>query len=791
MATLDELLAQSDPEQAGTVTPPGQPPMGMSLDDMLRQSDPELQGGRSHIRSEPITPEEEAQQRLNELIDRTPIRKKRSLVPQGVGAAAGSLAFERIASNLTQNLPPHLKYLGVPIRAGGAILGAAFGGAGGRGFQQVATGKVGEGFAGEQLESAGQEALSEVGGIAAGGLLGRALSGGIARGRQLPGMERLSRKLTEAGKRTKGVGVAAKTRLSLKKGEAGLPQGQRGQSVLTGLENFLASSMIGGGKLKRTLKLANPEALNTMKKEMIDQLWREAGGRVSKDEIAEEISQVLNKNIGDFHQRFATGILNGKKPLDPQVIENVVRGARETVVGVNKEIVTRAYTKVDDLAKASGISSQEAGDIVPLNSAFEAAQRVKDKWTPLGESPARTNMLELADIILTGPQKTFVENADKGIRAQLKSQARKLEQVGSRSKDPTLEKGIKSITDAVDQDLKVALDRFDPAVNDALLDARNAARKNIEFEKQPFVKQIHRLLDSAQPEALIKHIFKDGSPKSVELAEKALGKETVSELADTWLNQQVTESLKSGTSIGREMTKRLNKMGGPALERIFGKGKTDDLYAVAKMFNTEGAAFFEKRSVKSALNLVDSNPNLIANRVIQKDNTQSLLKWKKQLGTKRFDVVRAAWVDDALKSGNFNKTLNDLGDKMLKNTFTDPQVLRDLKDIGRLDEILGQTSEGSSVLVKILEASAIGGLIADTGKAIRGGAATIIGGFPVLGFLLTNKTSTRWIAKGVRNPRRLQEFAAKAGAALVRAERVRRIEAGNIGPQGEFHFPPF
>ena len=792
MTTLDELLAQPAPNEAGQIVPPGKPPMGMSLDDMLKLPDPTIERDSypgdsvSSLRSEPLTELEEARQRLNELIDRTPVKKQRSTILPAVLGTTGSMLGEFSAVKAAQHLPPRLKFLGIPIKIAGAIAGAFTGGYSAVGYQQLASDDIREGSWKEQVTGGLREARDEILGQGGGSLVGRVLSGGLpgVKGTAFPDADRLSGELTEAGKRiAPGSPVALQRDLSdnalkaLHEGKAGLTEGERGHSSATKVEKFIRSA-IGGGRLNTQIQDLNPAALDQLKREMVDRYWNDVGGRENADDVANEIGLVLDNQFDSFRNRFSTAILNGKKPLDSQVVGDVVQASRDTVSEYNRKNVSAAYKDVEELALQSGIPDIEVGSIVPLDETIRVATEGFEKWD---KKPRNTKLKdEMTNLyleVLTGPSKTTIEDADKGLRGDLLAKARDLLTPGTRSLNPTKSAAIKDLADAARIDLKTSLDRFDPAINEALLTARTKAAKNIQLEQHPFVKKMHTLLDSSQPEKLINHIFRDGSPSGIELAQRALGKETVAELGDTWLNKQMTEAMANKQSIGIDFKKRLNKLGRPSLDKIYGKNKTNDLYAVASGFKKEGSKFLENKVVKSAMNLVEGNPKLVAHRIIQKDNTKLMAKWREKLGPKRFEKVQAVWLDDAISKGNFSNNLNDLGDKMLKETFNSPGHLEHLQDIARLDRNLGLTGDGSSVLAKLIQASSLTAFITAPGTAIKSTAGLVGGGMYSLGRLMAHKPSAKWIARGVDDPRKLTEYTRRAVTELGRHTRALVQEA--------------
>ena len=156
------------------------------------------------------------------------------------------------------------------------------------------------------------------------------------------------------------------------------------------------------------------------------------------------------------------------------------------------------------------------------------------------------------------------------------------------------------------------------------------------------------------------------------------------------------------------------------------------------------------------------------------------MKWKSRLPKQTYRKALATWVDETMQKGQggLKNTIDNMGDKMLREMFPDPKHLQDIKDIGRIDDIIAKSQGSNSVLAPLLEASAIAGVAGSPVRAVQSGAATILTGLPITGALLTNKKSAQWLAKGMRNPRKLQFFMAKATAELVRHSKAMSREIG-------------
>ena len=463
--------------------------------------------------------------------------------------------------------------------------------------------------------------------------------------------------------------------------------------------------------------------------------------------------------------------------MGPDVVGLTVDAARESVVKANKKIVSAAYDNVDTLAKASGIASQEVGNIVPLKQTTDIAKREFKRWEAKPrETTLRKEMMDLYDSVLNGPAKTTVEDADQGLRSDLLKKARKLETDGTRSLDPVKTAAIDQLAQAAKADLSSALSKYDPAISTALDAARKAARENIEFEKLPFVRSLSKMVDDATPEKLIPAIFTDATPTKIDLAVKALGQQTVSDLADTWLHKTVEEAMTDQKSIGLSLRKKLDKMGRPSLEKVFSKTKVDDLYAMSKLYEREGAKFLEAKAVKGALSVADSNPTALGSKIFQADNTARLVQWKAELGPKTYNKVLASWVDESMKSGGLQKTLDDLGPKMLKEMFPSPKHLQDIMDIARIDGTLSKTSGGASVLAHIMEGGALLGMAQSPIKSLRAGSAGVIADLPIMGALLSHKASAKLLAQGVKNPKQFSMYLDKATAELLRYSKATAAE---------------
>ena len=136
-----------------------------------------------------------------------------------------------------------------------------------------------------------------------------------------------------------------------------------------------------------------------------------------------------------------------------------------------------------------------------------------------------------------------------------------------------------------------------------------------------------------------------------------------------------------------------------------------------------------------------------------------------------FNSLRAAWMDNKFKTADkkLSTIVNEMGDT-LDTIFPDREHVRAIKDIATMDDVVSKTMKSeTTMLPRLIEAGIVAGMATRPAKTLQGGAATAITGFGLMGALLSHKKSAVWLAKGVKNPDKMEFYTSQAINALIRS----------------------
>ena len=320
-----DLLQQSyaeDNSQGGAMAQLNQRGFGSQQADTPQQG--VVPGG---IASYPVSPQEERDAWLREEIangniEPTPPsfwQKVYSELPQmageEVGAAAGAYGGARAAARLPSGHP----LLKGGLIAGGAMVGAGVGAMGGKGYQQAyrmtKPGSKSMSFNDiykEQLWSGVEGAVSEgLGrGVIAGGT--KALKTGVGQKmlapfqkELIPGIERLDAILKRAGRTLPPKEAAALTEhardLLAGHGSFLTAAGKTQARSIDFVENAVEQSIFGGNRLFQLKRFLHPVTYKHAVKEMSDKFWKNAGERMSPQEVGQLWVDTITKERGVQH----------------------------------------------------------------------------------------------------------------------------------------------------------------------------------------------------------------------------------------------------------------------------------------------------------------------------------------------------------------------------------------------------------------------------------------------------------------------------------------------------------
>ena len=402
-------------------------------------------------------------------------------MPRQVGATATALAFERAARPLARQVQHPLGQAG--IRLGAGVLGAIFGGAGGKGFQQTFRMNqpgakaitLGELFT-EQAIAGIESGVEEV--------IGRGLAKGIGIGTRAIG-----RRIVAPGARE-----AAKL---LRKSGLGITLAQATDNRLIDLmESIAEGSLLGGGRLQKLKTILTPKAIKKAVSFLSDD-FAEATGRLAPEEIGDIVLDTLSKKNTAF-----------------------------------KRASRSVYKQVDNLIRRTG----GAGDIVDVSVLKRFAQsRLQAKVRVLRSATGDT----LLDSIVNLPDRITFKQASS-LRSALLTQARNM----SVTKDVTL--GItKQLSKMSDNAIDKAGRQLSGDALDMWRFANKFHREGKQVFNSKLIRSLAKTLPD-NPERAIPRIFQKGATKQIKLLKNTVDPPTWNALKHGYL-ESILNKAKSPT----------------------------------------------------------------------------------------------------------------------------------------------------------------------------------------------------------------------------------------------------
>lgn len=398
----------------------------------------------------------------------------------------------------------------------GGVIGAGIGGAGGKGYQQayrmtrpgarpMPLGRLYK----EQAKAAGVSMAEEAGGRLVVGAAGKVLA--PFKRRLIPG--------------------AAKVSKVLAKRKAILTPAQATESrIVDTLEGMAEKSFIGGGKLQRLKRVAQPAALK---------------GYI--DDVVKAISK------------------GARKELSPEDVGTLLMDTIEGKRQIFKATARAAYSKVDKLTGIAKVS------LSPLKKRAADFGRIAAKRKGVGATQAGDTLLN--KILKLDNVITFKEA--QSLRSGI------IDEISAMSL--TKDKAI----GMAKQFLKITDDAMSGAAKDLSPEALNAwriankfyryggARKGVgiipgmtDFDSKIVRGLVKSLGDN--PEKAVKTIFRPGASKQIRIIKKIADKKTWNSLRTAYLQQILTESADVDKVIlGKSFLSKLEKIGKPTLKEVF------------------------------------------------------------------------------------------------------------------------------------------------------------------------------------------------------------------------------
>lgn len=501
------------------------------------QNDVQTQQGSNAIYSEPIPPEAEEAYRqtqwMNEQVKLGNIKptqgfwdkmKQESFEMIGgeVGALAGARAGAMAGARIGQ---PQLRALAVPA---GAVAGAFLGGMAGKGTQQLYR-VVGqdEPMTQEQILSelytAGKsQAIGELAGRGIGKVIGKVAA--PFKNAVLPSTTRLSKKLQEVSSRIPPNELTEYAQKVLKQSGAFLTGAQRTESrFLDFVESATESSIFGGNRMYQVKRILNPAAYDQIAKEMSDTFWKEAGRKLSPEEVG-------------------------------NLFIDTISGKRQ----VQKRLERVAYGQVDQLLKTSG-----KVDLRPIKMAAEK----------MYEQSAKSNLGSSKYIkTITAKIKNWDDFSDTfmdahALRSDMLEEVRNMELSGN-IKLPKVHRQLDILSGLIDKSMSESAKKVSPDAYDAWRAANKLTKSGAEILNNDVINNAIKLAQT-NPEKVSAKVFTQNGTKTLKVVKKAVDDKTYNTLLASYMDNLMETQPGSEAVLGKTFKRRLMALGEDMHKEMF------------------------------------------------------------------------------------------------------------------------------------------------------------------------------------------------------------------------------
>jgi len=461
------------------------------------------------------------------------------------GAAAGAVGAATFGPDPSDLVTVPAVYSAVTKALGGSAA-AALGGASGKGYQQAA--QMFDNYPGapvgfgeiykEQGKAALEEGLSELAGHGIGWAGGKAIA--PLKGKLIPGAQRFDAKLRAAGELIPEEILAPKIRkfkharkwfgLGKKMPAVGLtPAEMTSSPILDWAENFVQGAIFGGGRFHNWKKVLRPEAIKVLTKQMNDELWQQAGRRLTPAEVGELFVNVVTDK-GDAANRLVGGLF---KDIDD---------ASFGMAKVDFSLIRQSAEELrDETLKLAGF-----GDAPKLLQTAEKAMQIQD-----------------ADFMLSHKLRSKVLQNQRLLEGELQSKLPDVNRVTT--------KLVKQIDDA----MEAAAKNHSEGLWDMLLNA-NAATKQM-YNDILSNEHILKLLKK-EPQAVASALFKPDAINPVLAVKKVVDDQTWKTLVASHMDEIVKKASKAlpgdftddiGVIRGRQFVDKMMSLGDDVLMEMF------------------------------------------------------------------------------------------------------------------------------------------------------------------------------------------------------------------------------
>lgn len=436
--------------------------------------------------------------------------KPPSKTPQAIGSFIAGLAAGQLIPGPIDEVALTTRLL----RGAGKATIAAAGGVAGKALQIVADPDA-EFHARELMKVFGEEFIYE-GATLGLAPVGRKIIGG-ARKTLIPGAERLSRKLTDAGRK-----LGIRTRL--------LPAQASENQLIDTIQGIGENSLIGSNtvfQFKRGQLKTAENIIEGLSDEIV-----EGASKTSIDDVASLVFDTIEDR------------------------------------GISHSVAARhLYKAVDDITAGARVN------IRPIKTLAQEILEKADKAGRIGQTPTSLNLL---DTIINDVDDVVSFETAQDVRSGLLDILRKGE--SKLTPDPKAVGIVKRITPRIDKAMQTAAKDISPEAEQMWRKANNFWKQGKSTFHNKMVKKLMRTLPD-NPEVVSKSVFRPNATKSILRVRRAAGEKAFREIKASWIEQLAREAATVdpsavagiGETAGNKMLRKFNGLGQSALDAAFTK----------------------------------------------------------------------------------------------------------------------------------------------------------------------------------------------------------------------------
>ena len=524
------------------------------------------------IVSEPVNPQEQAYlkqiQWFDMMVRNGRIKPEKSFwgkmqeeIPQMTGETAGGLAgavvglkagTRMFAPGALPPLSPWAK--GASIFAG-AVIGAGVGAMGGKGYQQLYRMDKGESMTMGQI-------LKEQGFAGLEGAVSEAAGAGVVKGvgkvarplisKVIPGAPRLSRILTEAGKRMPTDDLTPYARKILSKKGAFLSAAQLTESKgMDFVESATESTIFGGNRLFQIKRVINPRAYRQAAQELSDTFWSFAEKRLSPEEMGQAFVDSITggRKVQSRLQRIAYG-----------QIDELTQGMGRPF-GVSKTLRTGLGKK--PLVQKITIAHKAALDLRPIKKAAAGIKAVASR-SKLGSAKYSKR---IADAVSKWPDFADDFMSAHRLRSDLLEEVRNFEQALN-IKLPKVHRNADLLAALTDRTMAKAAKEHSPEAYMAWRAANKLTKEGKKVLNNDIINGAMKLA-YRNPEKVAPIVFRPHGTKTLKAVRKAVDDKTYRALLASKLDNLMTSSARDEILVGRTFKRKLLDLGSDMHEVMF------------------------------------------------------------------------------------------------------------------------------------------------------------------------------------------------------------------------------